>query len=1012
MKKLLLCILLLLGRACYSQEHAIRNFNIFNGLPSNHIYNCIIDRHGYLWFTSPKGVIKYNGYNFRIFNTSDGLSRDDVWYLFEDRAGRIWLGTISNELGYIYNDKYYGLTSGNSQNAFYPRGITNYKDAITFSTAYVSNSWRPNLYYIDSNKIKEIQIPDSLYTKVFSPELRRKYKSVYDDRQSWFAYAFIEHDTLLSCFICNTVCTFSIKDTKNIKLLSITPVRSPNLKPVFDVSNAQLFDNYILFVHPGYNHSLIYFDRRTGDTGQIPLKNFKFDEPIQYFHHISGDNLCYVIAKDHYLSLDVSDNIRAAQNIAFRNVSNDTNLNGDNVIGIFRNAIWGTVFTTKRNGAFISSAVKNCFKPYPLNLRDYTSLGVPIKGNSYWWNSNTKTLAEISQDNQAKYYSLKNVSSVNNVISYSRDSLLLLGQGNYFFVPSKKNAHALDIYNELISLREASKLSNGKLLTVSNYGFNINDLQGNRQTLSNNRFQSIATDKLKDEYWAYNNYEIVIYNARSAQRRTISSAKLKAAGIKNIETIAIDSTYGNIIIKDNNDVLLYDEHTNVVTALPGLENTNKTEVTLLLRNGHILLIGKLGLVKIEILGKNRFSIPYVAPNLGIYSYIYDIQANGNQVILNTNKGFFNVHTDSAALPLREYLSSYRLLYTYKQSTRNCKGNDTLIVDQDNLRIKFDVINAYGNGALRYSFFFNNNAISDGSLSNELGLPSLEPDKYYRLSIVATDDVWKSNTHHIVVYMRPKWYQTQTIKKLIWLSIILTLVALVAISAFITKRLVLAANKKRNARMELELKSIYAQINPHFIFNSLNSALLLVSKQKTDEAYAHISKFSRLLRSYIKSSRNKHILLADEIKNLTNYIDLQQVRFKDKFRYNIQLAPDVDPARIFIPSLLLQPFVENAIEHGLLAKEREGQLLIDFKKQGNMLHCIIEDDGIGRKESKLSKIPNPTKEESYGELLIKDLVTIFNKYEHMNIAVDYEDKAAPLMGTIVTIKINLNGAPQI
>ena len=287
-----------------------------------------------------------------------------------------------------------------------------------------------------------------------------------------------------------------------------------------------------------------------------------------------------------------------------------------------------------------------------------------------------------------------------------------------------------------------------------------------------------------------------------------------------------------------------------------------------------------------------------------------------------------------------------------------------------------------------------------------------PDAYYPCVVTVYDKVWKSKPIKVMIHIAPYWYQTRQMKQIIWGSVIIGLILVTSLVIFVTRRLVIISNKKRNARMELELKSIYAQINPHFIFNSLNSALLLVSKQKTDEAYAHISKFSRLLRSYIKSSRNKHILLADEIKNLTNYIDLQQVRFKDKFRYNIQLAPDVDPARIFIPSLLLQPFVENAIEHGLLAKENAGNLLIDFKKQGNMLHCIIEDDGIGRKESKLSKIPNPTKEESYGELLIKDLVTIFNKYEHMNIAVDYEDKAAPLTGTIVTIKINLNGAPQI
>lgn len=180
----------------------------------------------------------------------------------------------------------------------------------------------------------------------------------------------------------------------------------------------------------------------------------------------------------------------------------------------------------------------------------------------------------------------------------------------------------------------------------------------------------------------------------------------------------------------------------------------------------------------------------------------------------------------------------------------------------------------------------------------------------------------------------------------------------------------------------------------------------------DDAYNHISKFSRLLRSYIKSSRNKYILLSEEIKNLTNYIDLQQTRFKERFTYTISIDESIGVSTIWIPSLLLQPFVENAIEHGLLPLTTNGELNIRFNKgpADRSIICTIEDNGIGRKESKLSKIPNPGKDESYGELLIKDLVSIFNKYEHMRIHVSYQDKTPPLSGTIVTINIEGNEFP--
>ena len=269
-----------------------------------------------------------------------------------------------------------------------------------------------------------------------------------------------------------------------------------------------------------------------------------------------------------------------------------------------------------------------------------------------------------------------------------------------------------------------------------------------------------------------------------------------------------------------------------------------------------------------------------------------------------------------------------------------------------------------------------------------------------------DNVWRSDPVNLIIYIKPYWWQTHTAVRLIWVISVLLVILLFTTSILITRKLVLNATKKKNMRMELELKSIYAQINPHFIFNSLNSALLLVSKNKMDEAYTHISKFSRLLRSYIKSSRNRLISIDEEIINLRNYIELQQIRFKDKFNFEIIIGSGITANQVMIPSLLLQPFVENAINHGLLPKDGTGNLIIQFNmtNDSNAIFCIIDDDGIGRKQSKINLENNSIKGESYGDILIKDLVTIFNKYEKMNIAITYNDKEYPLTGTSVIIEI--------
>ena len=171
-----------------------------------------------------------------------------------------------------------------------------------------------------------------------------------------------------------------------------------------------------------------------------------------------------------------------------------------------------------------------------------------------------------------------------------------------------------------------------------------------------------------------------------------------------------------------------------------------------------------------------------------------------------------------------------------------------------------------------------------------------------------------------------------------------------------------------------------------------------------EAYSHISRFSRLLRAYVKSSRNKYISVKDEAENLKNYLELQQTRFKNKFVYSISIDEELPAESVMIPALLLQPFVENAIYHGLLNKPDEGLLKISFRKNPDgSLSCMIDDDGIGRKAAgEMGNIDEL--KESYGNELIKDLVNIFRKYENMYIEVKYTDKEEPFTGTIVDINI--------
>ena len=150
--------------------------------------------------------------------------------------------------------------------------------------------------------------------------------------------------------------------------------------------------------------------------------------------------------------------------------------------------------------------------------------------------------------------------------------------------------------------------------------------------------------------------------------------------------------------------------------------------------------------------------------------------------------------------------------------------------------------------------------------------------------------------------------------------------------------------------EVEMKALRAQLNPHFIFNSLNSISDFILKNDLHTADYYLGKFAKLVRMILENSEKKEIPLADDLQLLTLYMDLEAVRMERRFVYHIQIDPAIDPDNTMVPPLLLQPFVENSIWHGFPSLEREGRILIRVGKEEEQIHFVIEDNGVGRKQA--------------------------------------------------------------
>lgn len=185
------------------------------------------------------------------------------------------------------------------------------------------------------------------------------------------------------------------------------------------------------------------------------------------------------------------------------------------------------------------------------------------------------------------------------------------------------------------------------------------------------------------------------------------------------------------------------------------------------------------------------------------------------------------------------------------------------------------------------------------------------------------------------------------------------------------------------KSELELKALRAQINPHFIFNCLNSIHHYMHRSDVPKAGEYLVKFSQLIRHVLETSSYRMIPLADDLEALKIYMQLEQLRMDHSFNFEITTANDIDANAVQVPPLLVQPFVENSIWHGLNNRGKDGKITISITRDESMLHCVIEDNGRegGLKES--YDLSNAVKKTSMGMALINERLEVVNQLYNVN-----------------------------
>ncbi len=222
-------------------------------------------------------------------------------------------------------------------------------------------------------------------------------------------------------------------------------------------------------------------------------------------------------------------------------------------------------------------------------------------------------------------------------------------------------------------------------------------------------------------------------------------------------------------------------------------------------------------------------------------------------------------------------------------------------------------------------------------------------------------------------------------------------------------LLIRQNKLREKQNSLILqqKLFRSQMNPHFIFNSLSSIHNFMIYEKPAEAASYLSRFSKLIRTILNSSVEDYILLSEEIDSLENYLELQKARFTDRFDYRLQVDESLNPGDIYMPSMLTQPFVENAIEHGIRYKKTKGHIHVLFRKENGTMVFEVKDDGVGRAKAKELQLKEKKGRKSFGIHITRERILVLNRALKEKISlnvIDLFNKEGEAAGTKVVMKM--------
>ncbi len=950
-------ILFLIAHQIQSQDPYYIQYNTENGLPSNEVYDMELDSSGLIWFTTDRGVCTYNGYDFNVFTTKDGLSDNTNFKIFKDSKNRLWFNGFNGSLSY-----YDAL-------GFHP-----YKYNVGLRQLINENgfSWVGDIEETYDDEF--IFIADKAETeKVYSFSINKKPTTI-DDKN----------------LVYSTHNEFSILTFDSLNVVFYEYDSSRLIKFKGDIFNG------------GLNEKLVRLDQAIYQLDEYAL-------PKNIFRH-DGNILCCKKIDDKTILVGTSQGLFQVNLI-----------NGNySAIHLFEDLVITDILIDSDNRIWLSTQQSGIIYIPDFNLKTYFSninkdrfLSIGTLNNKIITGSSNGIFYQIDTLNNANilYENLKEKSlQIRFIEEDKKNNTLYTSMG--VNIISKDNELITKEINKYYVLQK--QLKNGDIIKNSTGGVTIG--LDEQQIILTQKISSKVIQDEDENIWIGTHdgllkivdydYEnpIEIYDQSGQKLGRISDLELYQNKHLWVSTLGQGIYYfhaDTLINLSINDGL----RSNLVNRL-WVSKENETYAATNFGLSRITLEPEKGVYYPTIKNLNKTH--------GLNSnFINDVTFNNSKIWVATNAGVCAIDESifDRHAPLTR--TSVTSISSHKKNLTDL-NNDIVFEHEDNdisisyighSYIKNSNFSTYrirlfdnADDKNKMDWFYTNNRIY-----STLNLPSGE----YTFEVQSNnnDNVWGKSS---IVKFKIESHITEKL----WFKgfiVILLIVGLYTLYKLIKRRITINTELK-NAHLKIkesELMALRNQMNPHFVFNSLNSIQNFIFKKDVVKANYYLSKFSDLIRKSLIYSRLDFISLENELDFINTYIELEKLRFNDSFFFHLSIDPTLELEEILIPSLLIQPVLENSIKHAFMNINTQGVLRINIGgHKENQLKIVIQDNGPGIKEKNIVK---KTNHKSVGLHIVKNRIELLNALsKHSDITMNSENiiKGETIIGYSTTFVLTI------